>query len=58
LAEFEQIILGRRSIRKYRKSPISDEIVRHILKMATYAPIASICFMDKWGEVTNEQGTK
>jgi nitroreductase len=41
LAEFEQIILGRRSIRKYRESPISDEIVRHILKMATYAPTAS-----------------
>lgn len=38
--DFKEIVIDRRSIRKYKTQKISDEIVNSILKSAMYAPSA------------------
>ncbi len=38
--ELTEAIKGRRSIRKYRNQPISDEIITQLIEAATYAPSA------------------
>ena len=36
-----EAILTRRSIRKYTKQPVSDEVVKELLKAAMYTPSAA-----------------
>lgn len=39
--EFEKVIFGRRSIRRYSDQPIPLELIQQILNVAIYAPTAS-----------------
>jgi nitroreductase len=41
MEEFEKIIFGRRSVRRYLDQPIPLEIIQKILEAAIYAPTAS-----------------
>ncbi|MDA0791523.1 MAG: nitroreductase [Proteobacteria bacterium] len=36
--EFEQVVMGRRSIRGYKQEPVSKEVIREIVELATRAP--------------------
>ncbi len=36
--EFEEVVLGRRSIRGFRDEPVSKEIIREVVQLATRAP--------------------
>lgn len=36
--EFEEVILGRRSIRGYKDKPVSKDIMREVVRLATRAP--------------------
>jgi len=38
MKSIEEIIKGRRSIRRYRAEPVEDETIHELLELATYAP--------------------
>ncbi|MFQ6079715.1 MAG: nitroreductase family protein, partial [Thermodesulfobacteriota bacterium] len=38
IEELEQIIKGRRSVRKWKKDRISEELLRKAVELATWAP--------------------
>jgi len=44
MKSIEEIIKGRRSIRKYKAEPVEDETVQKLLELATYAPSGGLAF--------------
>jgi len=38
LMEYNDVVMGRRSIRGYKKKPVSPEVIREVLELATRAP--------------------
>lgn len=44
MKSIEEIIKGRRSIRKYKAEPVKDETIQKLLELATYAPSGGLAF--------------
>lgn len=52
--KFEKVLEGRRSIRKYKETPVDHEVLKRLIKAASYAPSWKNSQCPRWYVVTQD----